>query len=68
MPQYSMADIAAEMNFSPEVDVEGEGSNASDLSSEFETVEMLSYLMLAVGIVVLTALGILRAPYGAFSR
>lgn len=63
-----MADVAAEVSFKPNGQVESEGSNASDLTREFETVEMLSYLMLAVGMVALTTLGILRAPYGAFSR
>lgn len=61
-------DIAAEYNVLESVDVSGKANEFDELSREVETVEMWSYLMLAVGMLALTVLGVLRAPYGAFSR
>lgn len=63
-----MADILAEVYYPSDVDTLSEGSNADHLTRELETVEIMSYLMLALGMIALTTLGILRAPYGAFSR
>lgn len=63
-----MVDIASMIYF---------GSMSSDIKfengcekapSEAETVEMMSYVMLASAILALTTLGIVPAPYGAFSR
>ena len=63
-----MVEIASMLYFgSMSSDIKFE--NGSEQSpSEAETVEIMSYVMLVSGILALTALGIVPAPYGAFSR